>query len=52
MPAPEDGDAGRPRDSAPCIGCDLCCNGVLHDHVILAADGHVSLRVMGVLDEN
>jgi DNA repair protein RadC len=23
----------------------------LHDHVILAADGHVSLRAMGVLDE-
>lgn len=24
----------------------------LHDHLILAADGHVSLRAMGVLDED
>jgi Fe-S-cluster containining protein len=35
------------RDSAPCIGCGLCCNGVLHDHVILEEHEARRMRSLG-----
>ena len=47
MPAPDDEDACRPCDSAPCIGCGLCCNGVLHDHVILEEEEAGRMRSLG-----
>ena len=42
----EDGDR-RVRDSAPCIGCGLCCNGVLHDHVELEEGEADRMRSLG-----
>ena len=47
MPAPDDEDACRPCDSAPCIGCGLCCSGVLHDHVILEEDEADRMQSLG-----